>query len=140
MRETGDTVFEASRARAQKELEAYQSEARQQGRADHLTARLIESKTGQKVENVKLVDLAAKWRGLRRETKPGAAWLQWCDTVFARFAAAVPCEYLHEVKPEQAAAYVEALRGGYSRKTQQDVTLLLRSALRRIQKKKEANK
>ena len=132
LRETGDTVFEASRARAQKELEAYQSEARQQGRADHLTARLIESKTGQKVENVKLVDLAAKWRGLRRESKPGAAWLQWCDTVFARFAAAVPCEYLHEVKPEQAAAYLEILRGGCSRKTQQDVTNLLRSAFRRL--------
>jgi len=132
LKETGDAIFEASRARAQKELEAYQSEARQQGRADHLTARLIESKTGQKVENVKLVDLAAKWRGLRRETKPGAAWLQWCDTVFARFAAAVPCEYLHEVAPEQAAAYVETLRGGCSRKTQQDVTNLLRSAFRRL--------
>ncbi len=51
LRETGDAVFEASRARAQKELEAYQSEARQQGRADHLTARLIESKTGRKVRN-----------------------------------------------------------------------------------------
>jgi len=132
LRETGNAIFEASRARAQKELEAYQSEARQQGRADHLTARLIESKTGQKVENVKLVDLAAKWRGLRRETKPGAAWLQWCDTVFARFATAVNCEHLHEVTPEQAEAYLEILRGGCSRKTQQDVTNLLRSAFRRL--------
>ena len=132
LRETGDTVFEASRARAQKELEAYQSEARQQGRADHLTARLIESKTGQKVENVKLVDLAAKWRGLRRESKPGAAWLQWCDTTFARFAAAVPCEFLHEVTPEQAAAYVEALRGGFTRRTANGAASLLRSAFGRL--------
>jgi len=132
LRETGDTVFEASRARAQKELEDHQTEERQKGRADHLTERLIQSKTGRGVEYVRLADLPEAWRGLRRETKPGAAWLQWCDTVFARFAAAVPCEFLHEVTPEQAAAYVEALRGGCSRKTQQDVTNLLRSAFRRL--------
>jgi integrase len=132
LRETGDTVFEASRARAQKELEAYQSEARVKGRADHLTERLIQAKTGRKVQYVKLADLPAKWRGLRRESKPGAAWLQWCDTVFARFAAAVPCEYLHEVTPEQAAAYVETLRGGFTRRTANGAASLLRSAFGRL--------
>ena len=132
LKETGDAIFEASRARAQKELEDHQTEERQKGRAAHLTERLIQSKTGRKVEYAKLSDLPAAWRGLRRETKPGAAWLQWCDTVFARFAAAVNCEHLHEVTPEQAEAYVETLRGGCSRKTQQDVTNLLRSAFRRL--------
>jgi integrase len=132
LRETGDTVFEASRARAQKELEAYQSEARQQGRADHLTERLIQAKTGRKVQYVKLADLPAAWRGLGRESKPGAAWLAWCDTVFARFAAAVPCEYLHEVTPERATAYVEALRGGFTRRTANGAASLLRSAFGRL--------
>lgn len=132
LKETGDAIFEASRARAEKELEDFQTEERQKGRADHLTERLIQSKTGRGVEYVRLADLPAAWRGLGRESKPGETWLAWCDTVFARFAAAVPCEYLHEVAPEQAAAYVETLRGGCSRKTQQDVTNLLRSAFRRL--------
>ena len=76
LRETGDAIFEASRARAQKELEDHQTEERQKGRADHLTERLIQSKTGRAVEYVRLADLPAAWRGVRRETKPGAAWLQ----------------------------------------------------------------
>lgn len=132
LRETGDAIFEASRARAQKELETFQTEARHKGRADHLTERLIQSKTGRGVEYVRLADLPAAWRGLRRETKPGEPWLKWCDTVFARFAAAVPCEYLHEVTPEQAAAYVETLRGGFTRRTANGAASLLRSAFGRL--------
>ena len=57
LKATGDTVFEASRARAQKELETFQTEARQQGRADHLTAQLIESKTGRKWKETPLAAL-----------------------------------------------------------------------------------
>ena len=132
LRETGDAIFEASRARAEKELETFQTEERHKGRADHLTERLIEAKTGRKAEYVKLVDLPAAWRGLGRESKPGAAWLAWCDTVFARFAAAVPCEFLHEVTPEQAAAYVETLRGGFTRRTANGASSLLRSAFGRL--------
>ncbi|HOR98802.1 MAG TPA: hypothetical protein PLZ74_10570, partial [Kiritimatiellia bacterium] len=78
LRETGDAVFEASRARAQKELEGFQTDARVKGRSQHLTERLIQSKTGRAVEYVKLADLPAKWRGLERETTPGDNWLAWC--------------------------------------------------------------
>ena len=132
LKETGDAIFEASRARAEKELEDFQTEERHKGRADHLIERLIQSKTGRGVEYVRLADLPAAWRALGRESKPGEPWLAWCDTVFARFAAAVNCEHLHEVTPEQAEAYLETVRGVCSRKTQQDVTNLLRSAFRRL--------
>ena len=132
LRETGSPIFEASRARAEKELETFQTEARRKGRADDLTAKLIEAKTGRGVEYVRLADLPAAWRGLGRESKPSAAWLAWCDTVFARFAAAVPCEYLHEVSAEQAAAYVETLRGGFTRRTANGAASLLRSAFGRL--------
>jgi len=132
LRETGDAIFEASRARAQKELETFQTEARHKGRADHLTERLIQSKTGRGVEYVRLADLPAAWRGLGRETKPGEPWLKWCDTVFTRFAEALPCEYLHEVTPEQAAAYVETLRGGFTRRTANGAASLLKSAFAKL--------
>jgi len=132
LRDTGTPAFEASRAAALAELEALKEEARHKGRADHLTERLIESKTGRAVEYVKLADLAERWRGLGREAKPGAAWLAWNDTVFNRFAAAVPCQYLHEVTPEQAAAYVETLRRDFARKTVKVAAGLLRSAFSRL--------
>ena len=132
LKETGDAIFEASRARAEKELEDFQTEERHKGRADHLIERLIQSKTGRGVEYVRLADLPAAWRALGRESKPGETWLAWCDTVFARFASAVPCEYLHEVTPEQAAAYVETLRGGFTRRTANGAASLLRSAFGRL--------
>jgi len=71
LRDMGNAIFEASRAAALLELKNHQSDARQKGRADHLTERLIASKTGRAVEYVRLADLPAKWRGLERETTPG---------------------------------------------------------------------
>ena len=80
-------------------------EATHKGNAAHLTERLIESKTGRKVEYVKLAELPEKWRGLGRESKLSEKWLKWCDTIFNRFsAAALPCVFLHEVPPDMAAA------------------------------------
>jgi len=132
LRDAGDTRFEASRAKAEAKLTASQTESRAKGQAAHLTERLIEAKTGRKVEYVRLADLPAKWRGLGRETQPTETWLAWCDTVFNRFAEAVPCEYLHEVTPEQAAAYVEGLREAFTRRTANGTASLLKSAFARL--------
>jgi len=132
LRDMGNAIFEASRAAALLELKNHQSDARQKGRADHLTERLIASKTGRAVEYVRLADLPAKWRGLERETTPGDNWLAWCDTIFKRFAEAVPCEYLHEVTPEQAGAYVADLRTRYARRTANGAAHMLKSAFARF--------
>lgn len=132
LRETGNAIFEASRARAEQELAGFQTDARQKGRADHLTERLITSKTGRAVEYVRLADLPAKWRGLERETAPSDNWLAWCDTIFKRFAEAVPCEYLHEVSAEQAGAYVADLRTRYARRTANGAAHMLKSAFARF--------
>ena len=129
---TGDTAFERSREQAMTKLEGLKIHYREKGRAEHLTARLIESKTGQKVEYVKLVDLAAKWRGLGRTSQPSEKHLHWCDSVFGKFVAAVPAKYLHEVSHEQAADYLQGLKGKYTLKTIRDVGQLLRSAFSRL--------
>ena len=132
LRDEGDPVFEATRKAAKEELEKQQIKWREKGRAEHLTERLIEAKTGRKLEYVKLAELAAKWRNIGRETQPGEPWLKWCDTVFARFAADVPCTYLHEVTPEQATLYSASLKKEFSRKTARGVTQLLKSAFARL--------
>jgi integrase len=127
--EEGDRLFETSRDRAQSKLDSYLDDVSHKGNAEHLTERLIESKTGRKVEYVKLAELPEKWRGLGRESKPSEKWLKWCDTILNRFAAdALPCLFLHEVTPEKAAAYVDGLRTEYTRKTANGAASLLRSA------------
>ena len=132
LREEGDEEFERSRVKAQAKLEEAQAETKDKGAARHLTERLIESKTGQKVEYVKLAELAVRWRGLGRESQPSEKHLQWCDSVFGKFVAAVPATYLHEVPHEQAADYLDSLKGKYTRKTIRDVGQLLRSAFARL--------
>ena len=98
-RQQGDALFEASREQAQDRFDEFQADARDKGSAAHLTKRLIQFKTGRKVEYVKLGDLAERWRLLGRENQPTESWLAWCDTIFRRFAESVPCKYLHEVTP-----------------------------------------
>ncbi len=132
LRLAGDAEFEASRAKAQERLENSQTDARIKGASMHLTARLIEAKTGHRVEYVKLADLPAKWRKLGRETQPTPAWLAWCDTIFTRFAESLSCAYLHEVTPEQATAYVEGLRTDFTRRTANGAAALLKSAFARL--------
>jgi len=129
--DTGDSTFEKSRKKAQKALNAHVAEDRQKGRADHLTERLIASKTGRAVEYVKIADLAARWRTMGREMPPSERYLAACDAVFSRFTtfarnAKPPATYLYDVTQKQAAAYVEDLQGTFSRKTCRDHVKLLR--------------
>ena len=132
LRQTGDAKFERSRRKALGELAKAQDSTKSKGAAQHLVKRLIEEKTGQKVEYVKLLDLGEKWRGVPRERTPGKAWLSWCDTVFARMAAKMPVTYLHEVTQEMAGGYLESLREDYARKTAREAGQLLRSAFARF--------
>jgi len=133
LRETGNAIFEASRARAEKELETFQTEARRKGRADDLTAKLIEAKTGQTAEMVRLADLAARWRAVDREDgKPSEKYLAWCDSVFARFTASVKKGYLIEVTQEDVKQFLDELRATHADKTVRDMRMVVRAAFLRL--------
>ena len=133
LRETGSPIFEASRARAQKELADHQTEARRKGRADDLTAKLIEAKTGQTAEIVRLADLAARWRGIDRDGgAPSEKYLAWCDSVFKRFAAAVKKETLIEVTQADVKQFVDGVRATHADKTVSDMRMILRAAFLRL--------
>jgi integrase len=132
LREEGDVAFEISRAKALKELEDFKAEARMKGRADHLTEKLIEKKTGRGIEYVKLAELPAKWRAVGRVEPPSEKHLKWCDSVFKRFIDVTPCVFLYEVQPKHIKAFLETVRKDHTRKTERDMTGLLRSAFRQL--------
>jgi len=108
--ETGTPAFEASRARAEKELSDFQTEARAKGRADNLTERLIESKTGRKWIETQLADLPGF-----AQTMPGTrskGWQGWQVAIVGRFAEWAMGRGLRtvlEITPETAQDYIATL-------------------------------
>ena len=108
--DSGDRVFERSREKAEAELARFMDESKRKGRADTLTERLIESKTGATVEYVRIDELPERWRGMGRDTAPTERYLNACDSHFRRFIdfmakrnpAAV---HLYQVTKEDAAAF-----------------------------------
>ena len=133
----GDDRFEASRKEAEAALAAHVEEARHKGRVEHLTERLIESKTGHAVEYARIDELPGCWRNLGREAEVTEAHLANCDAHFRRFinfmlsqnASAV---YLYEVSPEDAAAFVKHLRDSLAPATAQYGVRLMNKALSRF--------
>ncbi|MCH8511648.1 MAG: tyrosine-type recombinase/integrase [Kiritimatiellae bacterium] len=137
LRGEGDSDFENSRDRATEKLAALQAEAGQKGRADHLTERLIESKTGRKVEYAKLTDLASLWRGMPRGRKVTEKHLAACDSKFQRFIDFMntpprKAGYLHEVSESDAGAYLECLQEELTDESVRQAINLLRSAFTRF--------
>jgi integrase len=134
---TGNALFEASRTEAEKALKAHAAEAARKGRVDHLTERLIESKTGRAVEYVTLADLPHRWRSLGREAPPSEAHLVNCDAHFNRFIAFMQARNpsavrLYEVTPKDAAAFVEELRRKFAPATAKYGIRLIAKSLSRF--------
>ncbi len=133
LRDEGDKAFERSRDRAEEALAAYQDEARRKGRAEHLTERLIESKTGRAVEYVKISDLSNRWRKLGRDSAAKERYLKSCDAQFSRFKSYMAernpkTTYLYEVTAEDAAGFVAACRSALAPGTAKDCARLLNKA------------
>lgn len=108
--ETGTPAFEASRARAEKELSDFQTEARAKGRADNLTERLIESKTGRKWTETPIADLRGFTQTMKG--KRSTDWQTWQTDVIGRFADWATGRGLRsvlEITPELAETYIETL-------------------------------
>jgi hypothetical protein len=138
LHEAGDSVFERSRDRAQLVLDNIQSEAMRKGRAEHLTEKLIESKTGRKLQYTRLSELGDLWEKLPRGRKPGAQHLKTCRSRFKRFqefmeAPSRGAEFLHEVTDADANEYLNQLREeGRADETVKQTINLLRGACTRL--------
>lgn len=131
--DAGDEAFERSRVKALDALRAFTDEAGRKGKADTLTERLIESKTGRAVEYVRLADLPARWRALGRDAAPSERYLKSCDAAFRRFneymATRNPAAvYLYETTAADAAAFYTACREVLAPATAKDGLRLLNKA------------
>lgn len=137
LRKPGSPEFEATRREAKKALAAHVAEEGRKGRAEHLTERLIEAKTGRAVEYVRLDELAVRWRGLGRDASASEAYLKGCDAAFKRFADFMltrdaEMAYLYQLKPADAGAYMTAMQKAFARKTVRDHAKLLNKAFERF--------
>lgn len=136
LRLPGDARFEASRREAEKTLAAYVEEERHKGRAEHLTERLIESKTGRSLEYVRITDLAERWRNLGREAPVSERYLKACDATFNSFVDFMRSRnqaagHLYEVTPEDIAAFVADIQGRFAPKSVRDKIKLLNKSFAR---------
>ncbi|MDA0990965.1 MAG: tyrosine-type recombinase/integrase, partial [Verrucomicrobia bacterium] len=135
--DAGDTRFETSRKKAEAALASHVEEARHKGRAEHLTERLIESKTGRRVDYTRLAALPDRWRDLGRESPVTERYLKSCDARFRRFVDFMQSRnpsaaYLYEVTPEDAAAFVTDLRKRLARSSAGATIRLLSKAFARF--------
>ena len=107
--EKGDEKFEASRAAAIAELKLHTTSSKEKGRAQHLTARLIEAKTGRKWKETPLealpgLVLSAKHR--RERSKQNEAWKVKTIQNFVQWAKEKGLRTSLQVTPEIAEAYI----------------------------------
>ena len=111
LRDPGDKDFEATREEAAKRLAVFVEEARHKGRVEHLTERLIESKSGTEVEYVELSELYDRWMSGRKYS-PG--YVAQCKALFARFVDFMrtrnpKARYLYQVKPVDVQSFCDEL-------------------------------
>ena len=133
----GDADFEASREKAVTELARYSEDAHHKGRAETLTERLIESKTGRAVEYVRIDSLCERWRTLGRERVPTEQYLKSRDALFRRFVQYMRIRnpkavHLYEVTEPDAATFVEACRATLAPRTARDCMQLLNTSFARF--------
>lgn len=129
----GNQAFERTRQQAQLALDAYSDEARRRGRADNLTERLIESKTGRQIEYTRISELAEKWRSIGRDSSPTERYLAACDAQFERFTDFMKnrkpsARYLYDVDNEDADAFVDLCRSVLAPSTSRDTIRLMSKA------------
>ena len=122
----GDRDFEGSRREAEKKMKSIRETAKRDSRdIAHEAFRL---RTGGDLEDVRLVELAARWRAIPRDPPATEEQLARADRIFADFAAfassytppsdptakgkrkAERCETLNAVTPDLAAAYFRHTR------------------------------
>jgi integrase len=135
--DAGDEVFERSREKAAAALADFVNESKRKGRADTLTERLIESKTGREVVYCRIADLPDRWRALGRESTPTGRYLSACDAHFKRFIDFMATRnpkavHLYQVTEADAAAFVEACRLILAPGTARDCMQLLNTAFARF--------
>lgn len=133
LHKSGDSIFERSRDKAKDALARFVEEARHKGRAENLTERLIESKTGSAPEHLELSNMLHKW--LARDSY-SEGYISQCKAIFCRFLAFMhernpKARFLYQVRGSDAEAFVKTLRAEMSQATLSAYVGTLRPAFSR---------
>jgi integrase len=119
LRDEGDPTFERSREKAEEALAVFVADAAHKGRAEHLTERLIESKTGGKIEYIKLADMLDKWL---ESTEYSTGYKAECKAIFNRFVTFMlkrnaRAVHAYQIRPADVKAFRDFLRPTVSPRT-----------------------
>ena len=95
----GDAAFERSRGKAIREHDRILSEIQNKQNLEELTQRVIELKTGSRVEAVKLEDLPDTWEQLPRPRATVPRYSNMVRSRLLRFAMFIPRRLLGRKKP-----------------------------------------
>jgi integrase len=136
LRDTGDSLFERSRATAIAKLDSIVEEARSKRNSAQLIEKLYEIKTGEKLDSVKLAKLDSDWAKIPRNRPPKARYAEECQAALLRFVRWVQERYpkvveIGQVTRTPARAYMEAESArGVTPRTWNGTLKLLRSTFR----------
>ena len=133
----GDEPFERSREKAADALFQLTEEAKRKGRAEHLTERLIEMKTGTAVEYVPISALPNRWLDIPRDGDLSEGYKIMCGAIIGRFVSFMQehyenITYLYQVKTLHVEAFAKDVQMKMSPKTYREHMRLLRPAFDRF--------
>src|SRR6188768_1681017 len=136
--EQGDGPFERSRGKAIQEHDRVLDQIRSKRNLEELTQRVIELKTGHRIDSVKLTDLPSAWQRIPRTSMPGERYASTCKSRLTSFGAFVrekfpAIEDLDSMTREHARAFMDAEEvRGVVVKTWNDTLKLLRMTFRHL--------
>ena len=138
--QTGDIVFERSRARAQAALERFQIEAKKRTSAEELIQTIHEIRTGERVRSVPLNEIVARWKDLPRRRRLSDRYVEQAESRVKRFLDFVRKSHsaIHEMAQIQAPlarAFMRMIeQRGVSAKTYNNIVIFLRSVFHTLRK------
>ena len=140
IRQTGDIVFERSRAKAQAALEKAQADLKRRSAAEELVQTLHEIRTGERVRSIPLAETAERWAGLLRRRPLSESYRVQGMRAIERFITFVrksaPGLFeMSQVQSTMGTAFCQAeLKRGVSPKTYNHTVIHLRSVFHLLRK------
>lgn len=115
--ETGDIIFERSRAKAQAALEKLQLDLNRRSTAEELVQTIHEIRTGARVSSISLDDMGARWNALPRRRPLSASYIKQTESWTTRFVKFVKDfnQAIHEMAQVQSTVCRSFLKAEASR-------------------------
>lgn len=112
VKDRGDAKFEASRIRAQIELDKFSAESRSKALSDNLIQKLISNTTGKEIELIEINQLKERWISRQVSSSCSKRYLQSCLSQINRFVKYINASKhkrrrVIEVTQEDVAGYIE---------------------------------